>query len=68
MKGAFEHVPLGEGGGPKGGGWIRIEEAGSAKQVKRLRESILSLWCTSFGLHADGISHNERLAFYEGCF
>jgi hypothetical protein len=25
--------PLGEGGSPKGRGWIRLEEAGSAKQL-----------------------------------
>ena len=29
--------PLGEGGRPKAGGWIRLEEAGAAKQLKELK-------------------------------
>jgi hypothetical protein len=32
LRKSVSKCPLREGGSPKGGGWIRLEEAGSAKQ------------------------------------
>ena len=32
--------PLREGGRPKAGGWIRLEEAGAAKQLKELKSPV----------------------------
>ena len=41
IEGAFKHVPPWRRGRPEGRGWIRLEEAGSAKQIKGLRQFIL---------------------------
>jgi hypothetical protein len=37
---SFDACPLGEGGQPKGRGWIRLEEAESAKEMEKLKYSI----------------------------
>ena len=37
---SFDACPLGEGGQPKGRGWIRLEEAGAAKQLKELKSPV----------------------------
>ena len=34
--------PLREGGRPKAGGWIRLEEAGAAKQLSELKSPVFS--------------------------
>ena len=78
MRFPVSKCPLREGGSPKGGGWIRLKEAGSAKQImpERWISHIEHLTFPSIhpaalprpfsqGLHAYWIFYKERYLFYE---